>query len=99
MIFQKFKKKDEEMASKCAVCGSDINGDGVKVIKHCQQISAETVEASGREPGYEVMTCEEAGWSAKQHRWYEQFLKGLGDSLDVEETMTNQNADLGYEGF
>ena len=88
------------MLNICSVCGGGVRGDGVTVIKHCQQISAETVEASGREAGHEVMTCEEAGWSAKQHRWYEQFLKALTDEpLNVEETLTNENADLGYEHF
>jgi len=85
------------MLNICSVCGGGVRGDGVKVIKHCQTIEAATVEASGREPGYGVMTCEEAGWSAKQHKWFEKFVKGLTD--DVEETMTNENADLGYEGF
>ena len=71
-------KKDEEMLN-CSVCGGGVRGDGVKVIKHCQTLSAETVEAAGREPGYGVMTCEEAGWTKEQHRWFEEFGKGLTD--------------------
>ena len=74
-------------------------GDGVTDVLKCE--FAEEKE-DGREGDSGVVECEfheEHGWTRKQLRWYEQFLKVLDEPLNVEETLTNENADLGYEHF
>ena len=82
----------------CSKCGGELLGDGVTDVLKCEFAK----EESGREGDSGVVECdfeEENGWTRKQLRWYEQFLKVLDEPLNVEETLTNENADLGYEHF
>ena len=92
-----------QFANGCCSCGGELLGDGVTEVLKCEFAE----EESGREGDSGVVECdfaeEQKRLAEKQHRWFEEFNKKLtGESaepLDVEETMTNQNADLGYEGF
>ncbi len=71
-------EKDKEMKIKCAVCGGKTSRRG-KRIRHCKKVPSKVVTDSGREAGYGVMTCEEVQWTKEQHKWYEEFVKGLGE--------------------